>query len=444
MDASGQIVFRIGITDSIIEVQTPPIPLYKWSHISATYNSSKGLSVFINGISSVFKQQTGNISDAANTDIYIGMTHSFKQYPAGAERAVTKGFNTNMVFSGLIDEVSVFDKALSPNEILNDYKSLKPDSIQPLKPWVLPDGPVKKLSGFGANFSKLQYSPEWDGLWRVGDYADITVTFDEVPWRYVFWRGTRYLPSMVTDYGAKSVWSSDQSPEVYNGQCFEHMSDMLCRYSNARIISGTDARVIVHWRNSSASISYKWPLIDENGWGIWTDEYWTIYPDGVSVRHQVVHNNTSTKISAEMNQNEILHQPGQTTDDVLLDEAVIAADTDGETQSWFRSKSSTMKDLKNDKNLQFTNLNSRTKQFEIGETGTWVETFLSKDVYWNGWNHYPVQLIPSDGTAVLQYDRPASTCPSTLHEVRRVVDDKTIEAMNIYGLTNNTVESLKV
>jgi len=143
-----------------------------------------------------------------------------------------------------------------------------------------------------------------------------------------------------------------------------------------------------------------------------------------------------------MNQNEILHHPGQTTDDVLLDEAVIGVNAKGEMQSWFHSGERPVRGQKNDKNLQYTNLNSKTKQFEIGETGTWIETFLTVDDYWLGWNHYPVQLIPSDGTDISQYDRPVSTCPSTLHEVRRVIDKKTMEAMDIYGLTNSSPAEL--
>jgi hypothetical protein len=302
-------------------------------------------------------------------------------------------------------------------------------------------GPEKPI-GFGAFLTHLRYSSELDGLWRVGDFSDMVVTFDKEPWRYVFWRGTRYLPSLVTEYGAEAIWSSDQSPESYNGQCYEHMSDMLCRYSNARVIHNSNARVVVHWRNYSTSISYSLPIIDENGWGIWTDEYWTIYPDGVSVRHQVLNNNTSADINCEMNQNEILHQPGQTTADVLMDNAVILANSEGETQKWYRSKAEPGKRLFEEMNLQYSNLNSKTKQFEIGEVGSWISGWLANDVSWYGLNHYSVQLIPSDGTVVYQYDRPSSTCPTTLGEVRRKIDNKTIEAMNIYGLTNNTVENL--
>ncbi|MCK4820437.1 hypothetical protein KA005_32025, partial [bacterium] len=58
------------------------------------------------------------------------------------------------------------------------------------------------------------------------------------------------------------------------------------------------------------------------------------------------------------------------------------------------------------------------------------------------WNHYPVQLIPSDGTRTVLHDRTASFCPSTFKEFRRRVDEKTIEAMQIYGLTKLKPEEL--
>jgi len=321
-----------------------------------------------------------------------------------------------------------------------DYSNLKPSNKKPLRPWRLPAGP-EQSPGFRAAYTKLKYSPEWDGLWRVGDYADILVTFDDKPWRYVFWRGTRYLPSLVTRHGPDAVWSNDQGPEdYYKGQCHEHMSDMLCRFSNARIIHNTEARALVHWRNSSVSIDYKWPRIDKDGRGIWTDEYWAIYPDGISIRHQMVHNHTSKGITGELNQNEVLHQPGQTTDDVLNDAAVIIASTDGETETRYHSAPERRRLPKN-WNLQYLNLKSKTKQFQIGEIGSRVHTILHSDTYWRGWNHYPVQLIPSDGTRVCTYDRPASSCPATFYELKHMHGNN-IEAMVMYGLTDKKPEDL--
>jgi len=305
-----------------------------------------------------------------------------------------------------------------------------------LNEWVLPAGP-EVSPGFHADYTKLSYSPEWDGLWRVGDCADIVVTFADRPWRYVFWRGTRYLPSLVTAHGPGGIWSNDQGAERYDGkekQCYEHMSDMLCRFSNARIIHRSDARVVVHWRNASASIDYRWPALDTNAWGIWSDEYWTIYPDGISIRHQLVHNNTDKPITAELNQNEILCHPGQATEDVMNDAGVIIANTDGATVSINRTDAP-LKKRGGNWNLQLVNLKGATKQFQIGEIGAWSQTFVHNDVYWRGWNHYPVQLIPSDGTRANTSDRPSSTCPATFHEQRHT-NGNNIEGMVMYGLTD--------
>ncbi len=440
MDAKGRIVFRVGKGDAIQEVITDTLALYKWTHVVAVCRNAT-LCVYINGQPiTAMEPATGRIADAVELDLSIGMTRSFDQSPFFGERSCTRQFKSNMVFSGLIDEVKIFNSGLFHRELMPDYDNFKPADQQPLKPWRLPAGP-KTSPGFGAQYTKLQYSPQWDGLWRVGDYADVLVTFDDKPWRYVFWRGTRYLPSLVTDYGPKAVWSNDQGPEdYYQGQCHEHMSDMLCRFSNVRIIHNSEARTLVHWRNSSVSIDYKWPRIDANGWGIWTDEYWTIYPDGISIRHQMVHNNTDKRITGELNQNEVLHQPGQTTDDVLNDAAVIIASTDGETEIRYHSVPKRRR-LPENWTLQYLNLKSKTKQFQIGEIGSRVHTILHSDTYWRGWNHYPVQVIPSDGTRAFAYDRPVSTCPSTFYELKHMKGNN-IEAMVMYGLTDKKPEDL--
>ena len=439
LNAKGQIEFKVGNGASVESVTTAPVPLYEWIHIVAVAKSGGEMIVYLNGKPAATLTNSSKLVDATNTDLTIGMTRSVRQFPFFAERAVTKQFQTTMAFSGLIDEVELFDKALNEHQVSAEYAALKPSGERPLKPSVLPAGP-EVSPGFRAEYTKLNYSPEWDGLWRVGDDADIVVTFADKPWRYVFWRGTRYLPSLVTGYGRDGIWSNDQGPERYDKQCYEHMSDMLCRFSNARIIHRSDARIVVHWRNSSASIAYRWPALDTNGWGIWTDEYWTIYPDGVSIRHQLVHNNTDKPITAELNQNEILCHPGQTTEDVMNDDGVIVANTDGETQTINRSDAPLKKRVDN-WNLQLVNLKGPTKQFEIGEIGAWVQTFLHNDVFWRGWNHYPVQVIPSDGARVKTYDRPSSTCPATFHELRHM-DGNNIEAMVMYGLTDKQPETL--
>jgi hypothetical protein len=434
VNGKGQIEFKVGNGRAVQTALTERVLLYEWVNVAAVAKSGAEMVVYLNGKpAATVKNFSAQIVDAPNTDLSIGMTRSVRHFPLLAERPVTKQFKTTMVFSGLIDEVKLFGKALTESEVNAEHAALKPSVVQPLRPWVLPAGP-QVSPGFCAEYTKLNYSPEWDSLWRVGDDADIVVTFADKPWRYLFWRGTRYLPSLVTGFGRDGIWSNDQGPEHFDGQCYEHMSDMLCRFSNVRIIHRSDARVVVHWRNASASIDYQWPALDTNGWGIWTDEYWTIYPDGVSIRHQIVHNNTAKPINCELNQNEILCHPGQATEDVMNDAGLIVGNTDGETVTVHRSDAPSKKRVGN-WNLQLVNLKGATKQFEIGEIGAWSESFLHNDVYWRGWNHYPVQLIPSDGTRFKTYDRPSSTCPATFHELRHN-DGNNIEAMVMYGLTD--------
>jgi hypothetical protein len=439
VNAQGQVEFRTGSGDAVRSVITERVPLYEWVHVAAVAPSGAAAVVYLNGKPAATATGASAFVDAANTGLSIGMTRSLRQHPLFAERAVTRQFQTAMVFSGLLDEVQLFDRALDASEVSAEHAALKPAGARPLTPWVLPAGPDVS-PGFRAECRTLRYSPEWDGLWRVGDFADIVVTFADKPWRYVFWRGTRYLPSLVTAPGPDGIWSNDQGAERFDGQCYEHMSDMLCRYAHARILQRTDARVVVHWRNASVSIDYRWPALDANGRGIWSDEYWTIYPDGVSIRHQRVHNNTDKAITAELNQNEILCHPGQATEDVMHDDAVILASPDGRTTTLRRGGPPARKG-EGDWNLQLINLKGRTQQFEIGEIGAGSETFLHRDVWWRGWNHYPVQLIPSDGTRVNTRDRPSSACPATLHELRHTRGNH-IEAMVLYGLTDKPAGAL--
>jgi len=439
MNRLGEIEFIIGNGSGVFEIKTTSLPLYDWTYVVATFSRSHGLKVYLNGKMATERAVSVNINDAINTDISIGMTKSFKQYPYGAERDVTRGFQTNMVFSGMIDELMVFGSELKNEKIESLYNIQKPQQIRHFRPYTLPSD--EYTDSFGAHYTCLNFHKTWDGLWRTGKYSDIVVTFDKQPWRFVFWRGTRYLPSLVTDYGRSGIWSNDQSPEVYTGRCYEHMSDMLCRYSKIRLISSSPARVIIHWRNASADITYRWPKLNDKEQGIWTDEYWTIYPDGTSVRYQLLHNSTQERI-IEMNQNEILLQPGQYPEDAIMNNAVIMGNEKGYFQTWYRLNEESGKQTGGNYNVLYTNLNSSTKQFQIGEIGTRIEHNLRRDVYWNGWNHYPVQLIPSDGTRANKYDRCVSICPSTFREYRNILNDATIESMQIYGLTRLKPEEL--
>ena len=71
---------------------------------------------------------------------------------------------------------------------------------------VLPAGP-EGAGRFGAYYTTLAYSKEWDAPWRVGEHADIVVRFDNGGHRLVFWRGTSYIPCWVTENG---IWYTNE------------------------------------------------------------------------------------------------------------------------------------------------------------------------------------------------------------------------------------------
>jgi hypothetical protein len=174
------------------------------------------------------------------------------------------------------------DRALPPDfgyDFENDVPPLPMGSPEP--------------GAFGAYYTQLKFNNKFDGLWRVGEHADIVVQFDDNTHRFVFWRGTNYGPHWVSDtsetlysnwYGTQFVerraseWGGD-------GCCAEPMQDWDCRYAHARIISSNAARAIVQWRYASCDKNYD--IVRDGGgdvWGDWDEEYFTIYPDAISVR----------------------------------------------------------------------------------------------------------------------------------------------------------------
>jgi len=164
---------------------------------------------------------------------------------------------------------------------------------------VFPEGPSEP-GLFGAYYTHLKYTKLWDELWCVGKYADIVVQFDDYPCRLLFWRGTGNVPHWSNE---QNRWYSNQFVERGAGDaglagcCCEPMQDHECRYSHARIISSHDARAVIHWRYAPCDKYYRHPFVDETGWGDWIDEYYTIYPDTVSVRKATLYTSEPDKFN---------------------------------------------------------------------------------------------------------------------------------------------------
>jgi hypothetical protein len=274
----------------------------------------------------------------------------------------------------------------------------------------MPSGPKGK-GKFGAYYTKLKYYDEWDALFRVGEYADVVVQFDNSPIRVVFWRGTRYSPAWVMENGQ---WMADQSAEYFdtiNG-CFEHMIDPHCLYSHVRIIENTPARAVVHWRYIPVSVRKQLSQVDEKTeWSDCIDEYYTFYPDGTGIR-KIIQRTSGEPLGPS--EAIVLCQPGTKPEDNINLDAMTLVNLKGEnyTYSWANGAPS-FKKGENPENpvIQIVNLKSQNKPFMIFEKENNMEVFgieSRPDVsHFPWWNHWPEAQIISDGRYCQAADRPS-------------------------------------
>ena len=84
-----------------------PLQKGKWYHIAFTYRSGVGLILYVNGHSVVSRVFTGNIQTSGSYPLYIGWFDYFK---------------------GMIDEVRIYPKCLSPQQIYQRYFETKDGS----------------------------------------------------------------------------------------------------------------------------------------------------------------------------------------------------------------------------------------------------------------------------------------------------------------------------
>ena len=146
--------------------------------------------------------------------------------------------------------------------------------------------------GFGARYTDLSYPAPvyvsrtdtlpWEALWKCNDLRDLVVSFDNSEARFVFWRGTSYVPCWAFNTSWLSYEWLEAEPDL-NGavDCVEPIMDKECRNSRAEIVSSTPARVVVHWRYGLTDFAQK--VINDE----WADEYYYLYPDAVGTRKLV-------------------------------------------------------------------------------------------------------------------------------------------------------------
>jgi hypothetical protein len=391
-------------------VDSSQIELFQWNHIAGVVNTNtEEISLFLNGI----KVRTIEVENEpivlSDTPMMIGLNR--EKMPAINGRIRRGKWPSLFGIDGLIDEVKIYNSSLSDEEIAEIYLKNKPannriDDITIINR-ELPVNPDNNIaSKFGAEYNTLDYYETWDNLWRIGDYSDIVVNFDLLPVNLVFWRGTSYGPYFVTENGR---WIGDQSNEDYRefahpGEaegCLEHMSDKQCRHSHVRIIENNDARVVIHWRYGLVDSRYLFSPRND-GWGTFSDEYWTIYPDGVAIRHLA----RGKVFSDGWVETMFLSAPGTKPEDNTELEAISLLNEDGKIQnlSWAMDAPTGVFE-----NTVITQVNTKSqyRMFNIYPTGSGVEVFGGhgrlSPFHW--WNHWPVSQIISDGRGARAADR---------------------------------------
>jgi hypothetical protein len=239
-------------------------------------------------------------------------------------------------------------------------------ALPPAHSYTFTDSPPLPLGSseagpFGAYYTNLPFNDKFDESYRVGDHTDVVVQFDDNAHRFVFWRGTNYQPHWAGDSS-----ETPENPHVSEGvgiaglpytcwygtqfverrgedwglpRYLEPMSDWECRYSHVRIISSNAARAIVQWRYAPCHLDYQCNNDGGDPWGDWVNEYYTIYPDGMSVRSVTAWSRDTGGADMESPHIEFheampITNPGTVPEDNIHWNAVSATDYSGSSYNW--------------------------------------------------------------------------------------------------------------
>lgn len=422
------------------------LPLLKWSFVCMVYESKKGIDLYINGKKAGNSDIAGRPVYSLHSEINIGKTQ-MKMTPVDTERETSRTVFSYLYFDGLMDEVKIYSSALSSVEVLKAYANTKITNIQPLQYRRMPSG-TNEPRPFGAFYTRLKYSSGWDQRWRGSEFPDVIVRFDNSPVKLVFWRGTGYIPGLVTENG---IWMTDQSGENFgSGECYEAMGDKQCRYSHVRIIENTPARAVIHWRYALASISHKIMYETEKNLGDWMDEYWTAYPDGVIVRKQVLWSEYNNPEEYQFQETIFFNQPGTKPQDNMEYEAITFLDMDGNkaSYSWENGVPKGFEKPKF-KPIEMVNTKSNYKPFSIHHPERvtrpfsfgWVKGYSTFPC----WNHWPVNQMPSDGRKAVAPDKPSHSSLTAVNgqdQKYEKFEDGSVRVRSIMGMTTQPIESV--
>ena len=337
--------------------------------------------------------------------------------------------------------------------------SKKLDDIFNNIPLRLPSG-LNSNGRFGAYYTSLKYDLEWDKHWRIGDHADIVVDFEKAGYKFVFWRGTSYIPCWVTKTG---IWYTNEFVErrgfhsANTEGCVEPMSDKQCRYSHVRIIENTDARVVIHWRYAPIDVNYQHPFTDPNtGWSDWVDEVYTIYPSGISVRKITIQTNRPD-LWTEFQEAIVINQPGTMPEDNIELGAMSLANMQGQSKTyyWTEEGAPEFDNAPEFASIFKVNLKAPYSPFALvtpPDGDGLITSYLghAPSSKFHFWNHWPVSQDASDGRIALSAARPSHSSLGHIGLTGMAdtewkpfkLEGKKVTKIMLHGMTDESVENL--
>ncbi|TMU54605.1 LamG domain-containing protein [Flagellimonas algicola] len=464
----------------------------KWSFIGVSVNNAT-VELSINGKVEVSKTLKTPI-DFIDAPIQIGMNNELDR---GSDFVRTNAENIDYFigFQGLIDELAIFDSALDADTFTHLFDKTKPeDFTSSLALSVLPG--ESETGKFGAYYTDLTLNNAlWDNLWRNVENPDIVVEFDDVKGSVKFWRGTNYASNWISD---NNIWMADQSTETWGPHgCSEHMADKQNRQSYARIIENNPARAIIHWKYPCVDVGYinnndetNWSdeyyyiypdgtavrKVNFNGRGLpETDDEDTFAVDEdeeegeeeeelsefslatmawgetmAEYRDTYYHpeNDTWTEenIGAAgpgFQDVQILLSPGVKALDLVGLNAMDVANLKGDVQKlqWELPNKTPFVQI-HDASIELVKTKSEYKTFEVFQGGYITPWGLAEnsdytdDPFAGPWNHWPVNLLPSDGRYAIGNDRIGHFALGANDFI------PSVGAMVLHGMTNQSIESL--
>jgi hypothetical protein len=381
-----------------------------WYHITGTYDKTSGkISLYVNGKLAGEKKvaNPGNI-ELSTKNLQIGRGKDRRQ----TDPVRGNTFPDSYSFDGLIDEIKIYDQALSQEQIQKSFANYKttPEMLasSDIPPRVLPTG--DKTDKFGAQYSALRYFDTWDNLFRFSKGADVVVSLGDNPSKFVFWRGVSYIPMIVNE---KNEWYSNEFNETWsksggNG-CQEPMSDKSSAYSHVRVLENTPARVVVQWRFSLLDVNHVLANYnDTTGWSDWSDWYYYIYPDGVAAKKMQLW--TNGERNHEWQESMAIFGPDQHPHDIVertKTVTMLAEDGKYKEYDWQNSPPKNIEEPKNS-NIQLINYKGDYDPFTIGTKFEKTNVYggeLTPYAVFCTWNHWPIAQMPSDGRYASYPDR---------------------------------------